>query len=123
MESMTGFGSAEYQDKHCKVSVALKSVNSKGLEIKTAITHELKSETLEEEVRTLLSPKVVRGNLYCSISLFSNDNPKVKKEEGIDFKRWKTYAKTSVKSLTRKTLQKPYSQRKKAYLSHSSSHR
>ncbi len=67
IESMTGFGKAALQLKAKKISVEIKSLNSRNLDISARIPSEYREK--EMEIRQLLAQKLVRGKISFSIYL------------------------------------------------------
>jgi len=67
IKSMTGFGKAECELPNKKITIEIKSLNSKQLDIYSRFPGTYKSKDIE--VRKLLSEKLIRGkvefNLYC----------------------------------------------------------
>lgn len=70
IHSMTGYGKAvaEYSDK--KITVEIRSLNSKGLDLNTRLPFLYKEKELE--IRKLLSEKLQRGKIDFSITLEAN---------------------------------------------------
>lgn len=64
--SMTGFGKAEVTINGYQVTIHLRSLNSKQLELSTRIPSQFKE--IEPELRSLISRLVVRGKLEFSIT-------------------------------------------------------
>jgi uncharacterized protein (TIGR00255 family) len=59
--SMTGFGKSVYQTETKKITIEIKSLNSKGVEINVRIPSNYREKELE--IRKLLSEKLVRGKV------------------------------------------------------------
>ncbi len=59
--SMTGFGKSVYQAETKKITIEIKSLNSKGIEINVRIPSNYREKELE--IRKLLSEKLVRGKV------------------------------------------------------------
>lgn len=59
--SMTGFGKSVYQTETKKITVEVKSLNSKGIEINVRIPSNYREKELD--IRKLLSEKLVRGKV------------------------------------------------------------
>ncbi|TDR28870.1 YicC/YloC family endoribonuclease [Hydromonas duriensis] len=64
--SMTGFGSAEVNSTACKLTLQLKSVNSRFLDLSFKIPEEL--ATHESLIRDSIFTRVKRGKIECKIS-------------------------------------------------------
>lgn len=73
LTSMTGFGKAEGTIRDMSVTIELKSVNSRFLEIFVAVPKFL--NFLEEPVRKYLRDRVQRGNVHCFINMGSSGTP------------------------------------------------
>ncbi len=73
LTSMTGFGKAEGTIRDMSVTIELKSVNSRFLEIFVAVPKFL--NFLEEPVRKYLRERVQRGNIHCFINVSSSGAP------------------------------------------------
>lgn len=67
IESMTGFGKATLQLNGKKITVEIKSLNSRNLDINARIPSEYKEK--EMEIRQLLAKELVRGKINFSIYL------------------------------------------------------
>lgn len=65
IKSMTGFGKAELQIKHKKISIEIKTLNSKQIDINTRVPVIYKEKELS--IRKLLSSKLVRGKIELNI--------------------------------------------------------
>ena len=63
---MTGFGKAVYESKGKKITVEIKSLNSKQIDISTRLTNSYKSK--EMEIRSLLSERLERGKIDICVS-------------------------------------------------------
>ncbi len=64
---MTGFGKSDFENDVFKIEVVIKSLNSKGLDLKIKFD-EMTAEQ-EMEIRKLLSSKLNRGKIDCVVSL------------------------------------------------------
>ncbi|MFA8451223.1 MAG: YicC/YloC family endoribonuclease [Bacteroidales bacterium] len=65
MKSMTGFGKTELQVNNKKISIEIKTLNSKQIDISTRVPVIYKEKELE--LRKLLSQKLLRGKIELSI--------------------------------------------------------
>lgn len=79
--SMTGFGKAEATDDFRKISIELKSLNSRNADIKLKFPPSFRKK--EFELRTLISKKLTRGKIDVTIELdeLQADNKVVINEE------------------------------------------
>ncbi|SDG63780.1 YicC/YloC family endoribonuclease [Pelagibacterium luteolum] len=66
LSSMTGFGRASAQAEHCTITCEIKSVNGRGLDIRSRITPGF--DSLEGDIRRLIGDRMARG----SVSVFLN---------------------------------------------------
>ena len=64
--SMTGFGRAEGIFEGKKVTVEIKSLNSKGMDLSMRVPARYKEK--EFEIRKVLNDQIVRGKVYCYIN-------------------------------------------------------
>tara|TARA_Y100001970_G_scaffold291905_1_gene430966 strand:+ start:1202 stop:2047 length:846 start_codon:yes stop_codon:yes gene_type:complete len=73
---MTGYGKAETQLKNKSISLELKSLNSKNLDISVRLPHEIKG--IELELRKIVSENLLRGkiDLFVTIEDISNNQSK-----------------------------------------------
>jgi uncharacterized protein (TIGR00255 family) len=71
MESMTGFSIKNFEDKNFMLTVKLKSLNSRYLEVKTNVPSELFS--LEKTIRDLVKKSIQRGGVEVNISYLDLD--------------------------------------------------
>ncbi len=76
MQSMTGFGSASTQTKLGKITVELRALNSKQLDLTIRLPKEFSN--LEAQVRQAISNKNQRGKISCMIHLESDSKVEVK---------------------------------------------
>ena len=76
MQSMTGFGSASAQTKLGKITVELRALNSKQLDLTIRLPKEFSN--LEAQVRQAISNKNQRGKISCMIHLESDSKVEVK---------------------------------------------
>lgn len=67
IRSMTGFGKVVYETKGRKVTVEIKSLNSKQLDINTRLTNSYRAK--EMEIRALLSQKLERGKVDICVNI------------------------------------------------------
>jgi len=74
--SMTGYGKAETQLKNKIISLELKSLNSKNLDISVRLPHEIKE--IELGLRKIISENLLRGkiDLFVTIEDISNNQSK-----------------------------------------------
>jgi len=63
IHSMTGFGSASQALKHCSLSLELRAVNSRYLDLVFRLPDDLRG--LEPQLRELISSKAQRGKVEC----------------------------------------------------------
>ncbi len=75
MQSMTGFGSASAQTKLGKVTIELRALNSKQMDLTIRLPKEFSN--LEAHVRQAISAKNQRGKITCLIHLESDSNVEV----------------------------------------------
>jgi uncharacterized protein (TIGR00255 family) len=67
IKSMTGFGKTLYETKGKKISVEIKSLNSKQLDINTRLTNSFRAK--EMEIRRILAEKLERGKVDICINI------------------------------------------------------
>ncbi|MEI8202611.1 MAG: YicC/YloC family endoribonuclease [Bacteroidota bacterium] len=67
IKSMTGFGSASYINKDKKISVEIKSLNSKQLDINSRVPLFMKNH--EMEIRSMIAQKLERGKIDFYINM------------------------------------------------------
>ena len=67
MKSMTAFGRGEAEDSGCKMSVELRTLNHRFLDLHLRMPRSLMG--LEERLRQLISARIARGRVEISISL------------------------------------------------------
>jgi len=67
MKSMTAFGRGEAEDSGCKISVELRTLNHRFLDLHLRMPRSLMG--LEERLRQLISAHIARGRVEISISL------------------------------------------------------
>lgn len=72
LTSMTGFGKGEGNVQNMDVSIEIKSVNSRYLEIFVATPKSL--SFLEEPFKKYIRQNIARGNIHCYLNLVSADN-------------------------------------------------
>ncbi len=77
ISSMTGYGSAVYDGEEFSVSVMIKSLNSKGLDISMRTSSIIADK--EIEIRNLISKSLVRGKVYASIEVKPKSEETLKK--------------------------------------------
>jgi uncharacterized protein (TIGR00255 family) len=70
LQSMTGFGKAKGQFQNKKITIELKSLNSKNLDIYARIPSEYKQ--YEIELRKIIGSNLDRGKVECTINVESN---------------------------------------------------
>lgn len=70
LQSMTGFGKATAQFQNKKITIELKSLNSKNLDIYARIPSEYKQ--YEIELRKIIGSNLDRGKIECTITVESN---------------------------------------------------
>ncbi len=69
--SMTGFGRSEYQDDSVYIRVDIKSVNSKGFDLKLKLPVDYFHK--DPQVRSLLQRTLMRGKIECYVTLERQD--------------------------------------------------
>ncbi len=74
LKSMTGFGKATGSFQSKKVSVELRSLNSKSIDMNTRISHQYKE--LEPQIRKLVAAELGRGKVDVSINVDSTGEQK-----------------------------------------------
>ena len=67
LKSMTGFGKTVYETKGKKISVEIKSLNSKQLDINARLTNSFRAK--EIEIRRILAEKLERGKVDICINI------------------------------------------------------
>ncbi|MEO9966034.1 MAG: YicC/YloC family endoribonuclease [Reichenbachiella sp.] len=67
LKSMTGYGSAAFENDQMSVDVEIKSLNSKFLDISTKLPKEVAS--FENEIKKILTEKIVRGKVNFTIEI------------------------------------------------------
>ncbi len=78
--SMTGIGRAQYKGGDYRITVLIRSVNGKGLEINIKAPKEL--AIFDKEIRNLIKEKVYRGQVLVNVALeFVKVKPAVKLED------------------------------------------
>ncbi len=78
--SMTGIGRAQYKGDDYRITVLIRSVNGKGLDINVKAPKEL--AIFDKEIRNLIKEKVYRGQVLVNVSLeFVKVKPAVKLED------------------------------------------
>ena len=70
LHSMTGFGKASLDSNLGKISIELKSLNSKNIDINFNIPSLFKS--MENDLRVVVSNKIKRGKIDCKFNLSLN---------------------------------------------------
>ena len=70
LQSMTGFGKATANFKNKKITVEIKSLNSKNLDLFVRIPHIFKSK--EIELRKLIGDQLDRGKVECIVNIESS---------------------------------------------------
>ena len=75
MKSMTAFGRGEAEDSDCKISVELRTLNHRFLDLHLRMPRSLMG--LEERLRQLISAHIARGRVEISISLeYTGEKPR-----------------------------------------------
>lgn len=67
IKSMTGYGAYEHVDDQCKVSIELKSVNNRYLDIFLNIGRDF--DYTENQIKAKLAEQIKRGKLSCKINI------------------------------------------------------
>ena len=65
--SMTGYGKAESQIENRKLTVEIRSLNSKSMDLNMRLSPQLRE--YEHDIRTLLNQRLERGKVDVSIAL------------------------------------------------------
>jgi len=94
LQSMTGFGKATTNFQNKKITIEIKSLNSKNLDLFVRIPHIYKSK--EIELRKIISANLDRGKVECIINIESNGDQST---SSINLEVVKTYYK-QIKSLS-----------------------
>src|SRR3982750_877153 len=71
MRSMTGFGRGSVTEKHFSVSVELKTVNNRFLDISLRLSGEM--QQLETEIKRLISSRLARGRVDVNLQYERTD--------------------------------------------------
>ena len=72
IKSMTGFGKTNFENDLIKIEVEIKSLNSKGFDLKIKFPNILAEQ--EMKIRNLLSKSLFRGKIDCSIKIEYKQN-------------------------------------------------
>jgi uncharacterized protein (TIGR00255 family) len=83
IKSMTGFASVTREDERATMTVTIKSLNHRYLDLQLRLPQSLGS--LESEVRTLIGKRVARGRVELGLSLQLRQVPGVEVEFNADF--------------------------------------
>ena len=75
IKSMTGFASTSYEDDVATISVTVRSVNHRYLDVQVRVPHVLAE--LEQALRGLVQKQVARGRVELSVNLRLNRTPSV----------------------------------------------
>ena len=67
LQSMTGFGKADLENDSLKIEVEIKSLNSKGFDLKIKFPN-IPAEQ-EMKIRNILSKKLIRGKIDCNVKV------------------------------------------------------
>ncbi len=67
LKSMTGFGKSSLDLSGKTISIEIKSLNSKQLDVSTRITHIYNEKELE--IRTLIAQKLIRGKIFINFQV------------------------------------------------------
>ena len=70
LQSMTGFGKASTHYQNKKITIEIKSLNSKNLDLFVRLPHHYKSK--EIALRKLIGSQLDRGKIECNINIESN---------------------------------------------------
>lgn len=73
---MTGYGSASFENSECKLSVEVKTLNSKFLDLSLKLPRAI--QEYEMEVKTLISDILVRGKVNINFDYEENQKEEVK---------------------------------------------
>jgi len=81
IKSMTGFGSASFEDENLRIQIEIRTLNSKQLDLNIRFPKLLNEK--ENEIRTIIANKLTRGKVSASIEfhLLENKEGKVKVNE------------------------------------------
>ena len=90
IKSMTGFGGIQKDDDKYRVSIEIKSLNSKFLDLTVRLPRQFSDKELE--IRNLISPKLIRGkiSLIADFESKSDSLPKIEFNKAIDLCKLKT---------------------------------
>ena len=75
IKSMTGFASTSHEDEVATISVTVRSVNHRYLDVQVRVPHVLAK--LEQDLRGLVQKKVARGRVELSVNLRLKTTPSV----------------------------------------------
>lgn len=89
MKSMTGYGRSHLIDDQHEISVEIKSVNSRFLDIKYRIPREL--SFLESSFDKIIGKKIKRGNIQININLTAKAGKNLELNEDNLLKYWEIY--------------------------------
>lgn len=76
IRSMTGYGQAEYKSEGCTVSIYIRSVNSKNLDINLKLPENFISSDIK--IRQLIKENITRGKIDLILQLKKEENAKPK---------------------------------------------
>ncbi len=76
IKSMTGYGSASFENSDCKLSIEVKTLNSKFLDLSLKLPKAI--QEYEMEVKTMISEILVRGKVNISFDYEENKKEEVK---------------------------------------------
>lgn len=76
IKSMTGYGSASFENSECKLSVEVKTLNSKFLDLSLKLPRAI--QEYEMEVKTLISDILVRGKVNINFDYEESQKEEVK---------------------------------------------
>ncbi|MBI4946687.1 MAG: YicC family protein [Bacteroidetes bacterium] len=100
IKSMTGFGKEEANVKNKRVSVEIRSLNSKGLDVNTRMPNLYREKELS--LRNLLSEKLERGKIDFSINVESSEGIRGTQINKTVIKNYHTQLKSITKELKEK---------------------
>lgn len=96
LQSMTGFGKADLENDSLKIEVEIKSLNSKGFDLKIKFPN-IPAEQ-EMKIRNILSKKLIRGKIDCNVKVeYKANQGKYKINEKIFDKYYKQFSKIAKK--------------------------
>ncbi|MEQ8413515.1 MAG: YicC/YloC family endoribonuclease [Imperialibacter sp.] len=113
IKSMTGYGSASFENSECKLSIEVKTLNSKFLDLSLKLPKTI--QEYEMEVKTLISEILIRGKVNINFDYEENKKEEVRYSvNSVFFEQYYQQLKSistglavSDESLFRQTMQMP----------------